>query len=374
MRLPNGSTANISPHVISHGRLARAGRRADEVLPQPAGVGVGRVDAGVLPPHRVGHHVAHLGLVQPGRVAQDVVGLRADHLVAQHRGLRVGVVDDRLDVGTSRDAERLGDPGRAAGPRDVAAAHHQLEHGVRRTGVDALGDEDVAAHQVRHAVGVADDHRVDGRVLERVGDVEDRSLPRGPRRVADRVAAQRGALVDDDDLDLDALPAQPLGLGLDPGRLVEELQSLRGAGRDELRGLLEPGADHADLHAVDPEHRRRRDPVRCLSGVRVDDVGREEREVGPRLVLRAAGRRRSRTRGCRTTWRRGPRRSPRRSPACPRAAPSSGERRRRCRRRPGSGPRPGRAARSSSNIVARKAAPPTRALMPSSYARVVGSS
>ena len=108
--------------------------------------------------------------------------------------------------GRPRDAERLGDPGRPSGPRHVAVAHHQLEHGVRRAGVDALGDEDVAAHQVRHAVGVADDHRVDGRVLERVGDVEDRTLPRGPRRVADGVAAQRGALVDDDDLDLDALP------------------------------------------------------------------------------------------------------------------------------------------------------------------------
>ena len=62
------------------------------------------------------------------------------------------------------------------------------------------------------------------RVLQGVRDVEDRSLPRGPRRVADGVAAQRRALVDDDDLDLDALPAQPLGLGLDPRRLVEELE------------------------------------------------------------------------------------------------------------------------------------------------------
>ncbi len=88
VRLPNGSTANISPQVISHGRFTGARRRADEVLPQPTGVGVRRVDAGVLLAHRVGDHVAHLRLVQPRRVAQDVVGLRADHLVAQHRGLR----------------------------------------------------------------------------------------------------------------------------------------------------------------------------------------------------------------------------------------------------------------------------------------------
>ena len=47
----------------------------------------------------------------------------------------------------------------------------------------------------------------------------------------------------------------------------------------------------------------------------------------------AAGRPRSRTRGCRRTSRRGPRRSRHRWPACPRAGPSSAARRRRCRRR-----------------------------------------
>ena len=108
---------------------------------------------------------------------------------------------------------------------DVAALDHQLQDRVAGPGVDALGDEDVAAHQVGDAVGVADDHRVDGRVLQRVGDGEDRALPGHAGGVADRVQADVGALVDDDDLDLDALLAQALGLGLDPRRLVEERQA-----------------------------------------------------------------------------------------------------------------------------------------------------
>ena len=75
----------------------------------------------------------------------------------------------------------------------------------------------------------------------------------------------------------------------------------------------------------------------------------------------AAGsaRSRSRTRGCRSSWRRAPTRSPRRSPGCPAAAPSSAARRRRCRRPPAAAYWPGRASASSSNIVASCAAPPT---------------
>ena len=70
-----------------------------------------------------------------------------------------------LHVGPLGDAEVLGDAGRAAGPLDVAALDHQLEDGVARPGVDALGDQDVADHQVRDAVGVPDDDGVDRRVL-----------------------------------------------------------------------------------------------------------------------------------------------------------------------------------------------------------------
>ena len=157
-----------------------------------------------------------------------------------------------------------------------------------------------------------------------------------PGGVADRVEPDVRALVDDHDLDLHAQLAQALGFGLDPGRLGQERQPGRGAGRDELGRVLELGADDADLDAVDGEHDRRRDPDGRLAGRGLDDVRGQEREVRAVPAARAAGSRRSRTRGCRTTWRRGPRRSRRRSSACPPAARSSAARRRRCRRRPGS--------------------------------------
>ena len=116
------------------------------------------------------------------------------------------------------DAEVLGDAGGAARPLDVAALDHQLEHRVARPGVDALGDEDVADHQVRHAVRVAGDDRVDRRVLDALGDVDDRAVPRHARRAVDRVGPDRRALVDHDDLHPDALLAQLLRLGLDACR------------------------------------------------------------------------------------------------------------------------------------------------------------
>ena len=85
----------------------------------------------------------------------------------------------------------------------------------------------------------------------------------------------------------------------------------------------------------------------------------------PRLVLLAGGRRRSRTRGCRTRWHRGPRRSRRRSPACPASRPEfAGE-------APTLSPEAkqdralGSCAASSSNIVASCGAPPTGTLRPS---------
>ena len=60
--------------------------------------------------------------LQPRRIAQDVVDLGADHLVAQLGGLRVGIVDDRLHVGARCDAERLRVAGRPADP----VARHRL--------------------------------------------------------------------------------------------------------------------------------------------------------------------------------------------------------------------------------------------------------
>ena len=75
-------------------------------------------------------------------------------------------------------------------------------------------------------------------------------------------------------------------------------------------------------------------------------------------MLLAADRRRSRTRGCRRTWRRGPRRSRHRSPACPRAGPSWPATRRRCRRRRAAAP--GRAARRPPRRTSSPAAPRRR--------------
>ena len=100
------------------------------------------------------------------------------------------------------------------------------------------------------------------------------------------VAAGRGALVDDHDLDVDALVLQADGLGVDPRSLVEEREARGGAGRDELGGLLELGADDADLDAVDGEHGRGPvEPRRDLAGRGLDHVRREEREVRPRDVV-----------------------------------------------------------------------------------------
>ena len=245
---------------------------------------------GYFPQHRVGHHVAHLGLVQPGRVAQDVVGLRADHLVAQHRGLRVGVVDDRLDVGHGprrRASWRPGSPRRPT-PR-------------RRRCTISWSTEYDAPALMPSVTRMSPRIRFDTRWV-------------WPTTIASTVVSWSASAMSRIGPSHAAPGVLPTGLlpsavpwwmtttwtltpcrrsrsdsALIRGRLVEERQPLGGAGRDELRRLLEPCADHADLHAVDLEHLRRRHPVRCLSGVRVDDVGRQEREVGPRLLLQQPG-------------------------------------------------------------------------------------
>ena len=82
---------------------------------------------------------------------------------------------------------------------------------------------------------------------------------------------------------------EPLGLGRDPRRLVEEGQAGGRAGGDELGRVLELGADDADLDAVDGEDDRWRDPVGRLAGRRLDDVRGEEREVGSLLVHEQPG-------------------------------------------------------------------------------------
>ena len=51
---------------------------------------------------------------------------------------------------------------------------------------------------------------------------------------------------------------QVLGLHLDPRRFVVEQQALGGPGPHELGRGPDRGADDADLHPVDRQHRRRR--------------------------------------------------------------------------------------------------------------------
>ena len=118
--------------------------------------------------------------------------------------------------------------------------------------------------------------------------------------------------------------AQPLGLGLDPSAPRRRNVSPAVApARDQLGRVLQLDADHADLHAVDGEDRACPAPSRGSAGRRLDDVGAPGTGSWPAPGAAAAGRRRSRTRGCRRTWRPGPRRSRRRWPACPRAGRSS---------------------------------------------------
>ena len=132
------------------------------------------------------------------------------------------------------------------------------------------------------------DHEVDRRPRQAFDDAADAAVPRRARRVADRVGADRRALVDDHDLDVDALAAQVVGLALDALGLVEEQQARGVARGDQLRRLLGRGADHADPDAVDLEHVGRLDPGRLLVGGLLDDVRAQEREVRPRLVLEDA--------------------------------------------------------------------------------------
>ena len=104
------------------------------------------------------------------------------------------------------------------------------------------------------AVRVAGDHEVDGRVLQRLRRSDDRALPRPPRLAVDRVGAEHGALVDDDDLHLDARAAQPLGLALGCARPRRgTARPCGGAGRTSSGVVLTVGADDADAHAVDAE-------------------------------------------------------------------------------------------------------------------------
>ena len=174
---------------------------------------------------------------------------------------------------------------------------------------------------------------------------DDRAVPRNAGVFRDRVGPVGGALVDHHHLHLDALPAQ---LAATPrgsvGLVGRNFRPAVAPGRDEFGGVLQAGADDADLDAVDGEHGRRgapsRGPRRCPRR-RCSWPGTGS---SPDPGASSGVRRRSRTRGCRRTWRPVPTRSPHRWPACPAAAPSSAGRRRRCRRRRAAAAGPGRAA------------------------------
>ena len=204
------------------------------------------------------------------------------------------------------------------------------------------------------------------RVLQRVGDAEDRAVPR--RRPASLPIG----------LAPDAVPwwmttiwtltpscFEPLGLGLDPRGLGEEVEARGRARGDELGRRLELRADDADLDAVDGEHLRRLEPVRQLARRLLDDVRREEREVGPLDVLEQALDAVVELVVAVATSRRGPTAfstsiagmsssRPEFGGEAPTLSPAA-------RSRPGLG----RAPNSSSNIVARNDAPPTVDEMPS---------
>ena len=100
------------------------------------------------------------------------------------------------------------------------------------------------------------------------------------------LAPSARALVDDDDLHLHAAPRAAAR----DSRWMRSASSRNSrpavaSARDELRRRADGRADHADAHAVDAEHRRRLHPVGASPVVLLDDVRREEREVGARLVL-----------------------------------------------------------------------------------------
>ena len=185
-------------------------------------------------------------------------------------------------------------------------------------------------------MGVADDHRVDRRVRERVGDLEDRALPRTPAALPTVLLPTFVPWWMTTIWTLTPRCRSRSDSALIRSRLGQERQPGRRAGRDELGRVLELGADDADLDAVDREDLRRRHPVAAPCRSRSPRCSSPGTGSAPAPAGAGAARPRSRTRGCRTTWRRGPMHSRRRSPACPRAAASSAARLRRCRRRRGS--------------------------------------
>ncbi len=95
--------------------------------------------------------------------------------------------------------------------------------------------------------------------------------------------------MDQHDLDFDALLAQVLRLLANGVNLVEEFQPGRGARADQLGGVLEFNADHADAQFAVIEDVRALDPIRVVPGDVINNVGAQEGEVGARLMLEQPG-------------------------------------------------------------------------------------
>ncbi len=89
-------------------------------------------------------------------------------------------------------------------------------------------------------MGVTGDDDVDRGVLDSVGDVDDRALPRHRGVAVDGVAAQRGALVDQHHLDPDSLPSKFLRLRPNGLGLVGGTPTFGCARADKLGCLLSP--------------------------------------------------------------------------------------------------------------------------------------
>ena len=288
VRLPNGRTANISPAgdlaVASSvaGRRAHGGpaRRPPELVqrrPRPSGYLYARASR-----RRPCCPSPTRSRVGSRRMSTDLGADRPGCAGSARR--RVGGVDDRLDVGARRDAEGLGEAGRAAGPGDVAALDHQLQDRVRRAGVDALGDEDVADHQVRHPVGVAGDRSRRPSCPARSSAMSTIGPSHGDARgVARRVDARRPCPRGSRTIwTLTPSAPEPLGLGLDARRSPAGTSAPRWRPRDTSSGVVSSSAPMTPtlipltLNTTDGV-----DPRGRLAGRGLDDVGGQEREVGP---------------------------------------------------------------------------------------------
>ena len=179
--------------------------------------------------------------------------------------------------------------------------------------------------RIRRASGfeiqVADDHGVDRRVLELIRDVEDRTPPGHASRIANRVLADVRPLVGDHDLDLDAERLEALGLSpiAGPRARTSGPPSLPRTRAQAFKSSapMTPTGIPLMLNTADGVTQSGNSPV--ASSMMFVARNGSSPAPGASGVVRP----RSRTRGCRRTWRPGPTRSRRRSPACPRATPSS---------------------------------------------------